>query len=823
MFLESQELDDDRSWVRSFDAYLDKLRVEFEGHVSEIPPPRPGVTLVLGRNGTGKSNFLQSIAALSKGAKHAFPTLSLIYRMPDVNSEASFRQFVETKLNDVQFLEDKKKYEWKTEAPYETEFFSLPVISAVRVALGINGLQRQNTEFLVAGNSPSDEHLLHLFGFSQDEIERHLERRKGVLVGGPAYMDAWSQYFTDFFLAVIKSRNPNNSDLIIEGSPYWPNPTTSHESSSLDLRVVHVIRHLFEHGLVEFAMGRTRLESDDGASSIHKLPSAHIRFVVDTQNKKMLREFLEWLKNEEKDFFEGTVLDDPVRELSFRSQFPHNAIMTTSQPHEIATKWFVLKEDRQLEEDTDWSKFRGLIQTATLSGFASAEQIENRLKSNLRWSFSLPEDHDLADEDIQTACVGTLDVDTVRDHLRRASQLLRDMEMGISELKLVSEWEFATPPAWANRISRDYPRDKPEFPVLVFVDNHTSRNLQIRLASDGQLVAINLSLLLTDERSEKNHGIAATVLLADELDRHFHPTASSKVLAVVHRHAMNNGISTLISTHNLPTLNAEMLKQCDRLVATRDALGRFELQMNPRHAPEDLSSFLGVDLLRARSLARLHLLVEGIHDELLIEEVLSHSDIRVHDIEIVHMGGIGNLLAAWESRVRPLTSPILVVYDNRNPEFEATWNQCRKLNDGAARDRLLSLRGPRTSPELKGLLRLAERVSDPEQLDDSHTQVQRLGFFGLTKLDILHYIPFGGFKEGSGLGGTDLESVTSWEELAGPSDIESSKKSEWLYRKLKQTSVVQKVLDHLKSSGKSDSWIHHPDFIELRMRILELL
>jgi hypothetical protein len=101
--------------------------------------------------------------------------------------------------------------------------------------------------------------------------------------------------------------------------------------------------------------------------------------------------------------------------------------------------------------------------------------------------------------------------------------------------------------------------------------------------------------------------------------------------------------------------------------------------------------------------------------------------------------------------------------------------------------------------------------------------VQRLGFFGLTKLDILHYIPFGGFKEGSGLGGTDLESVTSWEELAGPSDIESSKKSEWLYRKLKQTSVVQKVLDHLKSSGKSDSWIHHPDFIELRMRILELL
>jgi len=214
--------------------------------------------------------------------------------------------------------------------------------------------------------------------------------------------------------------------------------------------------------------------------------------------------------------------------------------------------------------------------------------------------------------------------------------------------------------------------------ALSFTDGSEGQLRPLEHASDGQLAAIFGVLSVLGDRFSNNQSFqrsAVTVVVADEFDRHLHPSTADKLLSVLHQRGQEAGISLLVSTHSVPLLESPGLRSSRRLYAERDALGRISIGAKP---PQSLGSFaglLGTSVLQARSLRGLHVVVEGNTDELVLREIFDDPRLPDGEFEFHVMDGMRQLKSLWRSSLSYLTSPILVVYDNRSAEFEAVWHE----------------------------------------------------------------------------------------------------------------------------------------------------
>lgn len=158
------------------------------------------------------------------------------------------------------------------------------------------------------------------------------------------------------------------------------------------------------------------------------------------------------------------------------------------------------------------------------------------------------------------------------------------------------------------------------------------------------------------------------------------------------------------------------------------------------------------DLLQ---LTRVFVLVEGVHDEIVLNAALG-DDIRRAGGRIIPINGVGHARSIADARILfdATAASIVFVIDNVNSEPAIKiWNQATKeYRDGGrktAKSTLARLTRLGTGGELVWLQALGERAIDTNVL-------HRIKPFGLSKRDILCYLPSSAF----------MSSDASWEDLS---------------------------------------------------------
>lgn len=212
-------------------------------------------------------------------------------------------------------------------------------------------------------------------------------------------------------------------------------------------------------------------------------------------------------------------------------------------------------------------------------------------------------------------------------------------------------------------------------PAIEWMDDKTGSWNPFVHASLGQQQVIVLMLMLRHLCISRPSGSPHTIVISDEFDRNLHPSASKALMqemqSTVEGH---HGFSVICSTHSVPELGSADLAAVSRIYAIRD-MEAFHYVSSGQIDLGAMQEILGVSALDALRTKRLHILVEGLHDEMIIGELLREQVPEVPDINIVMGNGVNSWGAIVANTLRFIDAPILMVYDKRNDALEDAWSE----------------------------------------------------------------------------------------------------------------------------------------------------
>jgi hypothetical protein len=82
--------------TKHFDLRLREVAVTYDDNLSLLQPLPAGLVLLLGKNATGKSSFLNAIRAFGSGEEVSFPKLTFRYEVP---TEEEHIEYLEVRSN----------------------------------------------------------------------------------------------------------------------------------------------------------------------------------------------------------------------------------------------------------------------------------------------------------------------------------------------------------------------------------------------------------------------------------------------------------------------------------------------------------------------------------------------------------------------------------------------------------------------------------------------------------------------------------------------------------------------------------------------------
>jgi len=304
-------------------------------------------------------------------------------------------------------------------------------------------------------------------------------------------------------------------------------------------------------------------------------------------------------------------------------------------------------------------------------------------------------------------------------------------------------------------------------PAIEWQDELTSKWLSFGKASLGQQQVILLMLrlqVLTLNSNDYQHDF----IISDEFDRNLHPDASSAVLQEIML-LMNSrtSLSVILSTHSIPALGMPPLSGIERIYAER-TLETFRYSQSSSALVSTIEDILGVSSLDALRLKRLHVLVEGLHDELVIADVIRQQIPDIPDINIINGNGVNSWGGIIGNSLRLFDTPILLIYDKKSDELEEAW---KKVVDHTNES------GVRPAWAKTGLSRLLSEVENrknrPHHGDHELLQIlnvfkhhvfksdknliRRVHLCGLREDDVVDYLPIKSFPKASQYGETWTE------------------------------------------------------------------
>ena len=304
-------------------------------------------------------------------------------------------------------------------------------------------------------------------------------------------------------------------------------------------------------------------------------------------------------------------------------------------------------------------------------------------------------------------------------------------------------------------------------PAIEWQDELTSKWLSFDKASLGQQQVILLMLrlqVLTLNSKDYQHDF----IISDEFDRNLHPDASSAVLQeIMWLMDSRKSLSVILSTHSIPALGMPPLSGIERIYAER-TLETFRYSQSSSALVSTIEDILGVTNLDALRLKRLHVLVEGLHDELVIADVIRQQIPDIPDINIINGNGVNSWGGIIGNSLRLFDAPILLIYDKKSDELEEAWKKVvDQTNENGARpawpktglSRLLSEVESRKNRPHHGDHELLQilNVFKHHVFKSDKGLIRRIHLCGLRENDVVDYLPVKSFPKAAQYGETWTE------------------------------------------------------------------
>jgi hypothetical protein len=809
----------DSEWIldpvdRMFDAQLEAFEFrEKNGSTSYLEVGEPGVQFLLGRNGSGKSTLMRGIGNLwgeshrelgleSRLLRLSDPGLevSAIYRLPGAELLERWALCLDESLSEewMDAFEESQGFYPLSHGTALNEVFDLPVLRLFITSCAemSRGELMSTLPAVIRRELPGDTlgDMLRWFGFSEQAID-DWNYLSNLGDGALPSIFRWDADVARGYIRTRVEEGPPKSFMIQRCSVaiflnLIRNADVAIGDDDADWTEYGIRRFARLEGLVGSTNSRPWLRNAEFAGLIGPALEQFLatcdrvvarstgcaQLVAPVPASGPLREFF--------DVCDRRHAESPP-EGSVRLTFPHTLFYRT----DLADEPCVMCDEFKIEpimvgDQQNFVPFSTTVlegdDRSTLDRLvhASADHFEAWARSKAFISAMSSSEGD-----------GEVPVD---DHALRMSEYfsaigsdLHACEIGIAGVRVVE-----TPS------TRERSDEHERRWMIEWQSPFSDRWLKVDSMSQGQRDALTLLLAIGPTRGEGPYapyrsldtksaswGHSASFVLADEFDKHLHPTASRLLAERIHATALQSGARVILSTHSVPALTDRSLRQARRIFASRTVEGGFSYSTGQEVDRSVLAEVLGVDHLDALRLTNGFLLVEGMHEEALVARLMSDPMLGppVEGVDVINARGIWSYSGIWSNVLRLLEARVVVMYDKQSVVFEDEWRKFQNklraedsvhpawrdtgfasmLEDVQARRR--EHKSQSGDDELANILGFAKSVI----LDDSGRLgpvVQRIDFLGLQCHDIVDLLPVSAFPPAIAVGRTWDEVRTWWNQ-----------------------------------------------------------
>jgi hypothetical protein len=610
--------------------------------------------------------------------------------------------------------------------------------------------------------------VLDYFGFTEIEIGKWTEQRRyleqvGVSAVPPSEVDVlslfpsfiWPEYVSAFFIGLFSNSN------IHLGDYYMPIAYTRSQEwvDSKDRRelVGAAVRQFMS--LVDTLMFNGREDSQETRKpgwTDKNTDTLSVSLICKYPDSGPLHDFLDMYRDEaDRALAEAgpkhePTWDDTLDELQV--VFPFNLfrkVVIDSEPFVVSDQFKVFNYWNGSFVGSD------IFAGRKLNGEGTNQENFNQIINGWYRHWQVDMEHYASENsDGSSVTIKVVGYDVIAAGVREAGERFSEVEMGISGLRMEPHnGNNLYPYTIAGQELFDTKKN-PFNVTIQWQDKNSGKWLYFHQASRGQQDLILLFLQFSMRSDPDNYFV-----LADEFDRHLHPTVAAQVLEALHHRAMEVGAVVIASTHSVPMFNSSVLRSLPRIYAQRTADGGFDYKDSATVDSVAMAEILGVSPLDAKRLNKLLVIMEGEHDVLIVNHLFGSDDVLLEQIEVSHTDGIHGFSGTWNNVLRHLDSPVLFVYDKRNLAIEEAWTKTQKA---AALPGSLNLwsnsslwkildeltqrkRGKKVSGDVEAekILYLLKGIIKSDQ---SRTYIPRVHLHGVAYDDIIDCLPIRAFK-----------------------------------------------------------------------------
>ena len=789
---------------------------------SIVDLPKSGIVFLLGKNGAGKSRFLHGLEAFTRAKEEEFPSISLICEIPDIESYVEYKEELRGMI--------KPKFRNKVEdVGFHLKYGDLHLSDAL-----LSSFQSCPLPVLPqSGYGSSGHEILRAFGCAEEDLVQWQKRR-----------DLFTDPSDAFHEGNYEDQRLRESFMLSDHVPEFV--LSALAASFLDLAQRPFDRHSFRGTREEYNYGVewwTDVEKRHTTFLLLKeliQTATHIEIypkndrmvfslLVREPTQGCLYDFLNDrnLQDRTKTIYrvdeDGSICDPEIETMdNFTDSYPFDLVSEVELFGETYIKsisipfgadsqyksWYLTdlmvfdlagsrqEKVRELQEQIyhhcELRRIKGILR--------NQEEYIGTVKYHRAEPFTK-----MIDGDEQT--VSVTGYNKIHNVLLAVSEQVRDCELGINELRATSPV-----PKWSDLATTfDFA------PIIEFQNSETLEWLPLAQASQGQFDVMHLFIQL---KLVALRNSTLRLLLADEFDKNLHPTSAVRVLELVQRYATNNKIVVFISTHSLPNYaSSPMIRTQPRIFFDRDVEGGIQITQESSSDPKIVAEMLGTSEFDAYRLKRLFVMVEGLHEVAIFDDLFKSQIEILQEIYMFTTYGTDGYQGAWEGVIRILDIPLLIIYDKKNNALETAWAEIRaavadpqntsnlwrdfgiktifsELNDRKKKN--IFVEGDK---ELHSLVWLLKGVLES---DDSRRNVERIELHGVDYPDIVDALPIWHFRS----------SYKSWNEArSSNSNIKSTD--------FKRTMNIR--VDTIKGSLAKIKVHSDPELLKIREKVISLL
>jgi len=655
---------------RYYDIEFESIVVNPRNSLSEVSILdlfEPGIHFLLGKNGSGKSRLIDSISAFSSTKRSAF-RISVIGKLPSQEKLSDLRIAIEEFTPNMKDIRGEHSQKYRLTNP--------TFLSCV-----IDSFWEQSSVSQEPFTFFSGKEVLEYFGFSKEDIDKwekyfrfHVAEKidDGLDIDSkpaPNFKESFSlaDHKCQIFLAWLK-----NSKINFKDSYHYPVHLTDSTRWIESQEKTQPVLEAF----LEFIDSVTHVEFNcaDGGEK----PTRFFRLIAKPPIGGLVAQLIETGIKETQILHETVKsIDKDIRgdfEIETAVSFPFDLF----NYEDFRKESFIASISIHLREDWIYT-YGGFDSHKILEFFDPKQDLPAGIEDSL--SDYLAKYHKLTTSD---------DVSATQDNFfltgfEKTEQFLEILSKHLSKIQIGVSQIIAEKP----RFKSYRFEEKTDFtlkPKLFLVDSESKEKFPFRQASSGQKDVIEVLFWLLTIKTENCLVAIATL---DEFDKHLQSSAAEKLLFQINELSKEKNLVTIVSTHRVPQFSSSLIRQRPRIFAHKNKNNQPVFSISEKIPTDIAVDLLGVHANEALNLKKVRILVEGLHDAMVIKHLIETSaGINIDDIDIIYAIGTQPFPSLWRNRFTRDEIPLLIVHDKQNRDLESAFRKAKLLAKKGAEDKI---------------------------------------------------------------------------------------------------------------------------------------